>query len=165
MKRTREGRALLRTPRDDRRRIPEKYAFSSAKKEIKRDACLECRRDKSDVACVCARASMRRRTPEISPCLSSSFSLLLVRRRSCLSIYVDFGRAPGVTRQPHNGRLTFHASITSLEKDPRHLAGPKGARANRRRAVFLVAIATGERSRLRSRSNGKAESGARHLRA
>lgn len=132
---------------DGRRRIPEKSASSSAKKGIKRNACLECRRDESDVACVCARASMRRQTREISPSpprhpplVILSSSRRCTRWRTCLSIYRDFRRAPSVTRQPRNRRLTFHASDPPASKrDWDTSRGPEGAR---RRAVFLVAIAT-----------------------
>ena len=61
-----------------------------------------------------------------------------------------------VTQQSRNRRLTFHASIISLEKRPRHLAGPKGVCADVAPFFLLRSLPV---NALGSRSSGKDESG------
>lgn len=136
-----KSRAFLRTQPDGSRRIPEKSASSSAKREIKRETRgLECRARRvwRDVACVlCTRVDASFLSEERERERKSSCSLFLYRAYSG-ELFEDFGRrAESVIRQPRKRRLIFHASITSLEEKT------ETSLLAEARAVFLVAIATG----------------------
>lgn len=147
-------------------------AFSSAKKEIKRNARV------SSVGAtratwhvyVHARQCVVKPQGSSSLRLSSSLSLLLAGAsagwRGCLSIYRDFRRVPSVTRQPRNGRLTFHASIHQPRKGTETPRGaPRGTLTSRRFSCCdRHRMNVGERPGC-SRSSGKDMSGTRHLRA
>lgn len=135
--------------------------------KTKRVSRVSARRERRDV-CMCTRVDAST-NPEIfvaSPHHSLSFSRTHSPARVTHTEILDelSERNPAAA-----GRLTFHASITSLEKKTETPRGPqRGPAPTSRRFSCCDRYRTnaGERSRLRSRGKRKGrESGARHLRA